>query len=76
MPNLAAACYHCTFLRSQKNHELAKLQHSTGFTIRSSDDLHMKLLLLEIEMMGKYRGLVWTTCEPAVGRLKQSNENL
>ena len=43
----------CTHSPSSNDHELIKLQHPSDFKIRNSDDLHVKILLLEFEMMGK-----------------------
>ena len=53
---LAAACYQCTLLRSQKGHELIRLQHPNDFEIRNSDDLHVKILFLDFEITGEYCG--------------------
>ena len=39
-----------------KDRELIKVKHPNDFRIRRSDDLHVKILRLEIEILGKYRG--------------------
>ena len=47
---------HSRHSSSPKDHELTKLQPPNDFKIRSSDDLHVKILLQYFELIGKHCG--------------------